>query len=78
MPRAAVEGDIVTLQYVCRDEDGNLIDDSREHTEPVLLLTKLADIALKPALLKALHVEPSASAFIPTSCYLLLRLAGDL
>ena len=48
-PRAAVEGDVVTLHYVCRDEDGNLIDDSREHTEPVLFLTKRAYMAFKHA-----------------------------
>lgn len=53
-PRAAVEGDIVTLHYVCRDEDGKLIDDYREHTEPVLFLTKHAYIALKHASLKSL------------------------
>ena len=31
----------MTLHYVCRDEDGNLIDASREHKEPVLSLTDL-------------------------------------
>ncbi len=34
-PRVAVEGDTVVLHYVCRDECGNVVDDSREHSEPV-------------------------------------------
>lgn len=34
-PRAAVEGDIVMLHYVCRDEDGNVVDTSRGNEEPV-------------------------------------------
>ena len=55
-PRAAVEGDIVTLHYVCRDEDGNLIDASREHTEPVLFLAKLTRIL---GYKHALHVPES-------------------
>jgi len=37
-PRVAVEGDTVVLHYVCRDESGNIVDDSREHSEPVRLL----------------------------------------
>lgn len=34
-PHVAMEGDTVTIHYVCRDEEGNVVDDSSWSEDPV-------------------------------------------
>jgi FKBP-type peptidyl-prolyl cis-trans isomerase 2 len=33
----AVDGDMVTLHYVCKDDKGEVIDSTRDRAEPITL-----------------------------------------
>ena len=34
-PQVAMNGDIVHVHYICKDEEGNIVDDSANSEEPV-------------------------------------------
>ena len=34
-PQVAMNGDVVHVHYICRDEEGNIVDDSADSEEPV-------------------------------------------
>eukprot|EP01025_Chloroclados_australasicus_P038673 TRINITY_DN3991_c3_g2_i1.p1 TRINITY_DN3991_c3_g2~~TRINITY_DN3991_c3_g2_i1.p1 ORF type:complete len:222 (+),score=28.92 TRINITY_DN3991_c3_g2_i1:143-808(+) len=47
-PLVAVDGDLVTLHYVCSDKDGQVIDSSREREEPITLEVGVGEVVGNP------------------------------
>lgn len=41
-PQVAMNGDVVHVHYICRDEEGSIVDDSADSEEPVCFEVSLS------------------------------------